>query len=108
MQFPMDAAKLQLQNDALQQQVASLQQALEESRRENTLLRQKLDALIRRYFGKQSEQLDAAQLQLLLSGLAQSAAESAPQPSLLPVVWAPRRARTNTHNASARRIIWKW
>ena len=34
-----------------------LQQALEASRRENTILRQKLDALARRFFGKKSEQL---------------------------------------------------
>ena len=64
----MNLADLQTQIQLLQQQVASLQQALaqtrqalEESRRENTILRQKLDALARRFFGKKSEQLDAAQ-----------------------------------------------
>jgi len=36
--------------------------------RENTLLRQKLDALARRFFGKKSEQLDAARPELLLNG----------------------------------------
>ena len=67
---------LQTQINLLQQQVASLQQALEQtrqaleqSRRENTVLRQKLDALARRFFGKKSEQLNAAQLELLLQGL---------------------------------------
>lgn len=39
-----------------------LLQTITELRRENTMLRQKLDALARRFFGKQSEQLDAAQL----------------------------------------------
>jgi transposase len=67
----MSARPLQTQIDALQAQLASLQQALEASRRENTILRQKLDALARRFFGKKSEQLDAAQLELLLSGLAE-------------------------------------
>jgi hypothetical protein len=43
-------------------------------------------------FGKQSEQLDAAQLQLLLAGLTPQIMETAPPPSLLPVA-APRRAR---------------
>ena len=81
---------LQLQIDALQNHVASLQQALEDSRRENTLLRQKLDALIRRYFDKRSEQLDAAQLQLLLSGLTQNTAAPAPQQTLLPLGKARR------------------
>src|SRR5271170_8383695 len=73
----MNLAELQTQINLLQQQVASLQQTLEqtrqtleESRREITVLRQKLDALARRFFGKKSEQLDAAQLELLMSGLA--------------------------------------
>lgn len=91
----MNAAGLQTQIDALTQQLAALQQALEASRLENTLLRQKLDALARRIFGKRSEQLDAAQLQLLLSGLTQSIVEPVPQSSLLPAVCAPRRVRTN-------------
>jgi len=99
----MNAAMLQTQIDALTQQQTCLQQALgqsrqalEEARRENTLLRQKLDALARRFFGKKSEQLDAAQLQLLLSGLVQSIVEPASQPSTLPALLAPRRARTHT------------
>jgi transposase len=81
---------------SLREQIAALQQALESSRIENTLLRHKLDALARRMFGKKSEQLDAAQLQLLLSGLAQLDSPPAPQPSTLPAVCAPRRARANT------------
>ncbi|GDY24029.1 hypothetical protein LBMAG56_53760 [Verrucomicrobiota bacterium] len=40
--------------------------ALAQARQENALLRQKLDALARRFFGKQSEQLHAGQLELLL------------------------------------------
>ena len=67
----MDATALQTQIEVLQQQVASLQQSLEESRRELTWWRQKFDALARRLFGQKSEQLDAAQLQLLLAGLTQ-------------------------------------
>ena len=65
----MNPGSLQTQMDALQAQLRSLQQtlqqtqqALEASRRENTILRQKLDALARRFFGKKSEQLSAAQL----------------------------------------------
>ena len=53
----------------MQQTLAQTRQALEPSRRENTILRQKLDALARRFFGKKSEQLNAAQLELLLQGL---------------------------------------
>ena len=92
----MTAAVLQIQNDQLQQQVATLQQALTDARSEITLLRQKLDALARRCFGKKSEQLDAAQLQLLLSGLAQSQSQPLPQPSLLPVVRALRPSRPHS------------
>jgi hypothetical protein len=77
----MNADSPQPQIHLLQQQVAALQQALEQtrqalaaSRQENTLLRQKLDALARRFFGKQSEQLNAAQLELLLQGLTEGGA----------------------------------
>jgi septal ring factor EnvC (AmiA/AmiB activator) len=94
---PMNAALLQNQIDALTQQIGSLQQALEASRIENNLLRQKLDALARRLFGKQSEQLDAAQLQLLLSGLAQLDFQSAAQSSTLAVASAPRQPSTPSH-----------
>ena len=89
----MNPGPLQNQIDALRQQIASLQQALEASRRENTLLRQKLDALARRFFGKQSEQLDAAQLELLLSGLAEGSLELKEEEDEPP---APRRPRTHT------------
>ena len=51
------------------------QQQLQESRLENSLLRQKLDALARRYFGKKSEQLSGDQLELLMSGLDESQVE---------------------------------
>ena len=44
----MDVAVLQTELRALREQVTSLQ-------RENTLLRQKLDALARRFFGKASD-----------------------------------------------------
>ena len=99
----MDEGSLQTQLNLLQGQVTSLrealeqtQHALEESRRENTLLRQKLDALVRRDFGQQSEPLDAAPLQLLLSGLTPSHTEAAPLPSVWPVVSAPRPASRPT------------
>jgi hypothetical protein len=42
---------------------------LAELRTENKLLREKIEALIRRLFGAQSEQLDRAQLLLMLQGL---------------------------------------
>lgn len=75
----MSAAALQRQIDALQEQVSFLQHSLEESRRENTLLRQKLDALAQRFFGRKSEQLDAQQLMLLLSGVKETTTAEAPQ-----------------------------
>ena len=40
--------------------------ALQESRRENQLLRQKVDLLVKRVFGSSSEQLDRNQLELLM------------------------------------------
>ena len=44
-----------------------LTRQLEEARRENALLRQKIDLLVKRVFGSSSEPYDPAQLELLLS-----------------------------------------
>ena len=49
----------------LQELVATLKEALELSRQENALLRQKIDLLVKRVFGSSSEQLDRNQLELL-------------------------------------------
>jgi transposase len=84
----MDVAVLQTELRALREQVTSLQ-------RENTLLRQKLDALARRFFGKKSEQLNAAQLELLMSGLADGSLELA-EAEEPPAPFAPRRHRTHS------------
>ena len=54
-------------------QLEQCQQALLESRRENALLRQKIDLLVKRVFGSSSEELNPAQLELLMQ-LPQSAA----------------------------------
>ena len=61
-----------------------LAQALEANaalEKENTLLRQKIDLLVRRIFGASSEKLDAAQLELLL-GLEDAAGKAAASPEL--------------------------
>src|SRR5687768_9967106 len=55
--------------------------------KENELLRQKIDLLVRKLFGAKSEQLDPAQLLLLLQGL--DAPGKAPEPV---VAEAPRRS----------------
>jgi transposase len=91
----MKPAALQTQLRELREQVAVLQEALEQSRRENTLLRQKLDALARRFFGKKSEQLNATQLELLLSGLGEASVEL-PEEKEPPARRAPRPSRNHT------------
>jgi transposase len=55
-----------LREKELAGQLAECREALAQSRRENELLRQKIDLLIRRVFGSSSERLDRAQLELLL------------------------------------------
>jgi transposase len=55
-----------LREQDLARQLEECQEALKQSRRENELLRQKIDLLIRRVFGSSSERLDKAQLELLL------------------------------------------
>ena len=91
----MNPASLQTELRVLREEVASLREALELSRRENVILRQKLDALALRFFGKKSEQLNAAQLELLLSGLAEGSVESTEEEEP-PAVSAPRRPPTHT------------
>jgi transposase len=64
---------------------AKLREENAEQRVENKLLREKLDAIVRKLYRASSEQLDPAQLLLLLSGLDPKAQEpvepAAPQPS---------------------------
>ena len=69
-----------LREAELARQLEECQEALRQSRRENELLRQKIDLLIRRVFGSSSERLDRAQLELLLqlSGSSDVASEEAP------------------------------
>ena len=67
----------------LTSQLAECQAALAQSRRENELLRQKIDLLVRRVFGSSSERLDRAQLELLLQ-LPESVANPEPvEPSII-------------------------
>lgn len=76
---------------ALRAEVESLQTALAESQQENALLRQKIDALVRRVFGASSERIDPAQLELLLGLL--PTPEGSPTPSV--AVSSSPRSRTS-------------
>ncbi|HMO52791.1 MAG TPA: IS66 family transposase [Kiritimatiellia bacterium] len=60
------------QVEQLIQENAQLRTQLARLRQENDLLRQKLDALARRYFGRKSEQLDSRQLEFLLGKLSEA------------------------------------
>lgn len=62
----MNTAMLPAELSELRELVVTLKAALELSRQENSLLRQKIDALVRRVFGSSSEQVDRKQLELLL------------------------------------------
>lgn len=67
----------------LSQQLVQCQEALAAARRENQLLRQKLDVLARRFFGVSSEALNPAQLQLLLQMPELKPVENPPAPSVV-------------------------
>jgi hypothetical protein len=62
----MDPAPQPTELATLRELVVTLNAALAAAQQENTLLRQKIDALVRRVFGASSERLDPAQLELLL------------------------------------------
>jgi transposase len=77
-------------SEQLARAVAQLGRAsgeLAELRTENKLLREKMDALLRRLFGAKSEKIDPAQLLLLLQGL-----EAPPKASEPVALEAPRRS----------------
>jgi transposase len=84
-----------LREQELARQLSECQEALVQSRRENELLRQKLDALARRIFGVSSEALDPAQLQLLLRlpELAAQPMENPPAPQVVEKRQSVRKAR---------------
>ncbi len=90
----MNAATLPAELSELREIVVTLQAALELSRQENSLLRQKIDALVRRVFGSSSEQVDRKQLELLLQ-LAASATpvESVPAAARQEVIVQSRKTR---------------
>jgi transposase len=72
----------------LSEQLARATSELADARAENQLLREKVDALIRRLFGAKSEKLDPAQLLLMLQGF--DAPGKAPEPV---VAEEPRRSK---------------
>ena len=74
----------------LRERVVTLEAALEASQKENALLRQKIDALVRRIFGASSETLDPAPLELLLP---RPAIPTALAPEPWPALPEPRASR---------------
>jgi transposase len=88
-----------LREKELAGQLAECRQALAQSRRENDLLRQKIDRLVRRVFGSSSERLDRAQLELLLQLPALVAADNA-----LTVVKEPKASVIRSRKERAPRL----
>ena len=83
---------MQKELTTLRELVITLQAALDASQKENTLLRQKVDALVRRLLGASSERIDPAQLELLLQ-LPALAATPAEGPAQTPSEFTSPRAR---------------
>ena len=74
--------------EKLQAELAAREERLAALEKENELLRQKIDALLRKHFGAKSEQIDPGQLLLLLQGLDEPG--KAPEPMVAEV---PRRSK---------------
>jgi len=72
----MNTAPTQVELASLRELVATLKAALELSRQENQLLRQKIDLLVKRVFGASSEHLDRNQLELLMQTPASAPVEN--------------------------------
>ncbi len=73
------------------EQVDELSQEVMRLRKENELLRQKMDLLIRRMFGRKSEQLDERQLELLLGALDKMSSPPASGMAAIPEAVTARR-----------------
>jgi transposase len=80
----------------LRERVATLEAALAGAQQENALLRQKVDALVRRIFGASNERIDPAQLELLLQ-LPAASTVAVPTPPSPP---APGPARPRPERAA--------
>jgi transposase len=79
----------------LENKLAQCQEALALALRENELLRQKIDLLVRKIFGSSSEQINPAQLELLQLAAATPASEEKPASvQLLKASPAPRKDRS--------------
>jgi transposase len=89
-------ADTQTELTQLRELVATLQAALLQSRQENALLRQKVDALVRRVFGMSSERIDPTQLELLLQLSATTTSPAAEPPPSLPEGRGPRSRKERT------------
>ena len=76
----------------LEKELAECQAALAAALRENQLLRQKVDLLVRRVFGSSSEKLDEHQLELLPLP-AEATPALAPEPLPVPASESPRSER---------------
>ncbi len=85
-----------LRETDLTEQLAQCQTALAAAQRENALLRQKIDLLVRRVFGASSEALDPAQLELLLALPAAAAVVTAPVVQLVPELSVARSRKERT------------
>jgi transposase len=84
-QLEAELARCKAENQALGCQ-------LDASERENKLLRQRIDLLVRHIFGSKSERLDPAQMELMLGGAETAPTSQEKQAVELPVSQAPARA----------------
>ena len=64
-----EIATLRVMNQTLQAQIQTLVQNIEQLTQDNAVLRLKVDAMARKLFGKSSEKLDPAQLQMVFDAL---------------------------------------
>jgi len=83
-----------IERQSLQAALASAQELVGSLQQENKLLRQKIDLLIKKFFGGQkSETIDPKQLEMLLAGLVAAAPTPGPEVAkvaLLPRIQSPR------------------
>ena len=82
--------KLNEQNAEQAKQIAALLEQLQVLLAQNKLLQRKVDFLVHRLFGRRTEKLNAAQLELLLGNLVVEPEDEPPRPPTPPRPRGPR------------------
>jgi transposase len=98
-------ALLNKENVALREENKTLREHIDELKQTNHVLKLKVDAMARKLFGKSSEKLDPAQMQLLLEAIESEAESERPKPDASALEVSDSEAETSAKNTRKKRTL---